>query len=281
MEITDGDAWLTSIQGDVMLKHENGRVEVHGLEGSLTIAAQHSTFETSDVAGDVEAQLVRSLGRFHRLMGDLSIESLMARLEASHVTGALWIQGVLSPITLLQPLTAVTLSSERGNVIVQLDDKDWRLEVTAQRGSIQTSLPQEYEISHERRINSQSLSAVKGRGEALVRARCAGPTCGWVQRCRERSKWPPGQGLALARRIRSEVDLLPVHAMTVVLGDIFDGVAVDDVGGLGRPKRQQPPFHVKLGVAEVDLKTVAGRGRDDQFAPFLQEFVDDFQFHGF
>lgn len=179
VEITDGDAWLTSIQGDVMLKHENGRVEVHGLEGSLTIAAQHSTFETSDVAGDVEAQLVRSLGRFHRLMGDLSIESLMARLEASHVTGALWIQGVLSPITLLQPLTAVTLSSERGNVIVQLDDKDWRLEVTAQRGSIQTSLPQEYEISHERRINSQSLSAVKGRGEALVRAEVRGANL-WV-----------------------------------------------------------------------------------------------------
>lgn len=227
------------------IQHENGRIEVHGLEGSLGITAQHSTFETSDVQGDVEASLTRSLGRFHRLRGDLAVDSLMARIEASAVAGGLFIQGVLSPIALARPLASVTLSSERGNVVVELDDDtEWSLQLTAEKGTIQATLPQDFAISHQDRNDGQMLTAVKGRG------------------CPELVEYFFGQRLLW-------ISQLVVQLVAVVLGNIFDFVAVDHVGGLGRSQREQPSFHVKLGIAKVDLKAIARCGGYDQFAPLL------------
>ena len=164
----NGDVWLTSIDGDISIEHQNGRVEVHGLRGRLRLLGEHGTFESSDVQGDVKAELTRSLGRFARIDGDLTVDGLMARIQADSIGGATNIKGVLSPIALTGPLSPVSLTSDRGNVTVDLDPSvEWRLQLSAERGSIRASLPDDFAASLEEKDDRQSLTAVKGAGETL------------------------------------------------------------------------------------------------------------------
>lgn len=168
IESVDGDVWLTSVDGDVTVTHHNGRVEVHGVKGNLEIYGDHGTFESSDVHGSVEAHITRSLGRFARVGGDLTVDGLMARIQVDDVKGAVGVKGVLSPIALSNPLATVTLQSDRGNVTVDLDaNVDWRLQLASERGSIYTTLPDEFTTSREVQRGNQRVTAIKGGGGTI------------------------------------------------------------------------------------------------------------------
>lgn len=135
---TGGDVWVTNVKGDVEIELQHGRVETHGLEGRLALSTGYSTVQVDDVKGNIEGTIHRGLAIFRDIDGDLNLSTQMTRVEAAHITGAVVIEGTLSPIELAGLAGPVDIVSDRANLRLTLDDSFGRnLDITTEGGRIQ------------------------------------------------------------------------------------------------------------------------------------------------